>query len=164
MVIYKRISVYHLINAIIIFLGLGCFSVGVYPFAKALVSIGWPVTEGMITNSSVMDGPDYGMGVPVVYKLNLYYRYRDRDNRVLVGNRVEFGVASELYFWKDFAQRVSERYPVGKPVKVHFNPANVEDTVLEKTPSMGSSVLWIMLALGFFLVSLIRYLIHSLGM
>lgn len=149
---------YRAVNTLVLLAGLALLVVGIFPLYRSLESDNWPFVQGEITSATLEQphsplerGRDSGWG----WHVNILYRYQVEGHAPMVGNRLEFGLGSRRYFLQEFAQRVVERYPPGKVVRVYINPARPQETVLERTPSMGVSLFWIvggliMVGLGLF--------------
>jgi hypothetical protein len=94
-------------------------------FLRAKKSVHWPTAEGVMTVSRLVPGHFKQMKG---YYGVIQYRYRigsaDYTGTRLSFNRLHLSV-------KDAWQRVLDTYPVGKTVKVYYNPEQPTFAVLE---------------------------------
>ena len=97
----------------------------------------WPTVVGEILQSGLEDKTDDDSDGTTTrrYKPRLRYRYAVRG-RTYMGGRVSFGFEWHQFQWT--AQRVADRYPVGKRVRVHVSPADPEETSLESGITLAS--------------------------
>jgi hypothetical protein len=116
---------------------------GFYPFFKALSSERWSYTDGEVIRSYATHEVWKEASIEFPYRAVIEYRYAV-DGREYTSQRVEFGMGASLFFVHDFADRMQRRYPVGKLVRVYFDPAEPWLPVLERSPSMGTSVAWVL--------------------
>lgn len=109
----------------------------------------WPTTEGVVTASKVAEMPRIRYVPP--YQARVSYRYS-------VGKRRYISTALNFdgggYFSRSEAQRVVDRYPVGKQITVYYNPGDPTVAVLEPggggdsfTLSAGIGVLGLVMGL-----------------
>lgn len=142
---------YHLVNTLFLVLGLAFFITGSFPYYRAAQAADWPFVMGRIEVSE-MRATDPARGATLSHKVKLEYTYRV-DDVDYHGRRVEFGVGSKAFLLEEFAERLVQRYPVGKMVRVYYNPTNHGKSVLERSPSLGSGMIWILFAVVFLTVS-----------
>lgn len=112
----------------LIFLGFAitCSYLGVKTFWQSLASYRWPTVAGVVTYSGTkkLSG---GKGGPSIYA-DISYKY--------VVNEMEFE-SDKISFgqWGSggggHAQKLTNKYPVAKTVKVHYNPADPAIAVIE---------------------------------
>ena len=97
----------------------------------------WPTVPGEILQSGLEDKTDDDSeGTTTTrYKPRLRYRYAVKG-KTYMGDRVSFGFEWHGFQWT--AQRVADRYPVGKRVRVHVSPADPEETSLETGVTLAS--------------------------
>ena len=126
--------------------GIMFLMLGFYPFFKSIVSNPWPTTEGVITLSKSYPSSYFRIFSGTPYHTTIEYEYTV-DERLYHSNKVEFGIGASLFLLGDFASRLLERYPAGKFVRVYVNPKNPQETVLERSPSMGTSVAWVFIGI-----------------
>jgi hypothetical protein len=90
----------------------------------------WPTVPGEILQSGLDDHTvDDSDGTTTTrYKPRLRYRYAVKG-KTYMGDRVSFGYEWHGVQWT--AQRVADRYPVGKRVRVRVSPADPTETSLE---------------------------------
>ena len=97
----------------------------------------WPTVEGVI-EACEPSAEDNDLLPDIVFS----YRVDDRDYRR------RFTFPEGTHPLPEFTRMYMERYPVGKAVKVHYDPQHPEDATLE-TASQGE---WMILALGIAMV------------
>ena len=114
---------------------LGLFGV-VRSWRRAAHSAQWPVVPGVVRHSNVKKGRSMSnvsrSGVSkgvVVYRAHVVYAYRVGGVH-FEGTRVRFGAPRREQF-KPHMQDVVSRYPVDRPVQVHYCPERPADSVLE---------------------------------
>ena len=97
----------------------------------------WPIVSGEIIHSGLEDQTiDDSDGTTTTrYKPQVRYRYAVKG-KTYVGGRVSFGFEWHQFQWT--AQRVSERYPEGKRVRVHVSPADPSEASLESGATLAS--------------------------
>lgn len=137
---------FHSVNTMIFLLGISCLVIGGYPFKRSYDSNIWPHTFGEITLSRLDNGQTFGDWV-LTYQVKLRYQYQIEQQKPQSNGRIEFGIGSQVFFMRDYAERLVFRYPEGKRVRIYYNPANTIETVIERSPSMGSSVSWLVIGL-----------------
>jgi len=106
---------------------------------QAAASTSWPVTDGRITASRVERVKQGGDG-KATYTADITYEYA-LDGRTFEGDRVWFGDAYSASDASAFRAAVG-RYPVGRAVKVHYDPAEPAESVLEPGPTWSGSALY----------------------
>ena len=106
---------------------------------KAAASIAWPATDGRITGSKVERVKRGGEG-KATYTADITYEYA-LDGRTFEGDRVWFGDDYSASDASAFRAAVG-RYPVGSAVKVHYDPAEPAESVLEPGPTWSGSALY----------------------
>ncbi|MBF0272908.1 MAG: DUF3592 domain-containing protein [Magnetococcales bacterium] len=121
---------------------------GYYPWHRSLESKSWPIVEGTIVQSAlVVDKSKLsGRFERFFYVTRVEYGYTF-DKKNYRSDRVEFGLGDQLFLFRDFAQRVVQRYPEGKQVLVAFNPDQPDESVLETTPSAGGSLIFMVMGM-----------------
>jgi formylglycine-generating enzyme required for sulfatase activity len=101
----------------------------------------WPSTEGEILSSDVEERPfpvSLGENSASYHTPVVCYEYE--VNGTLYESRT-FSVGSKLFLIQSRAEEVIARYPVGKKVRVYYDPNNPEMATLEPGISAGSLVL-----------------------
>jgi len=119
------------------------FSLGKPLRDRAAASIDWPTADGRITRSELERFRERGQ---TMYSADVAYEYA-LDGKTFGGNRVWFGDdarSSDPTAWR----RAVERYPVGSGVKVHYDPDDPQESVLEPGLTWAGSVIYF-LGLGF---------------
>lgn len=106
---------------------------------KAAASVAWPATEGRITASRVERVKQGGDG-KATYTADITYEY-SLDGQTFEGDRVWFGDDYSASDASAFRAAVG-RYPVGKAVKVHYDPAEPAESVLEPGATWSGSALY----------------------
>jgi hypothetical protein len=106
---------------------------------RAAASVAWPSTEGRITGSRVERVKNGGDG-KTTYTADITYDYA-LDGRTFEGDRVWFGDDYSASDASAFRAAVG-RYPVGQAVKVHYDPAEPAESVLEPGPTWSGSALY----------------------
>jgi hypothetical protein len=96
----------------------------------------WPTVEGTITESKLAveldpDGDEK-------YRADIRFAYRV-DGREFEGSNVKWGW-NAIYAWRSRAAAALTPYPVGKPVTVHYDPAQPTTAVLEPLNREGMAM------------------------
>jgi hypothetical protein len=107
---------------------------------KAAASVAWPATDGRITGSRVERVKSKKEGGGATYTADITYEYA-LDGRTFEGDRVWFGDDYSASDASAFRAAVG-RYPVGRAVKVHYDPAEPAESVLEPGPTWSGSALY----------------------
>jgi hypothetical protein len=131
----------------LIFLGVGLtlFAVGAYQIDQGQRSTKWPTVNGVITVAELgkhIDRDTDRKTTSTTYSADISYDYWIDDVPYVNGN-VHFG--SMRSSDPSMARTILQRYPVGKPVTVYYNPARPQQAVLE--PGVAG-VAWVLPALG----------------
>lgn len=119
------------------------FSIGKPLRDRAVASAAWPVTDGRINRSELERFKDRGK---TMYTADVVYEYA-LDGKTFRGDRVWFGDSarsSDQGVWR----RAVERYPKGKVVQVHYDPADPAECVLEPGATWSGSIVYL-IGLGF---------------
>jgi hypothetical protein len=120
---------------------------------RAVTAARWPTMTGTILSSiaeshrSLVPG---GRGQTVIQwspVVEYSYRVQGRDYH---GSRLAFG--ADVAGPRDFAEAIVARYPAGREVTVHFNPANPSFAVLEPRVAFAWPIL--ILTIAFFAAAL----------
>lgn len=106
---------------------------------QAAASVAWPTTDGRITGSKVERVKQGGKG-KATYTADITYEYA-LDGRSFEGDRVWIGDGYSSSDASAFRAAV-DRYPVGKAVKVHYDPAEPSESVLDPGPAWSGSMLY----------------------
>ncbi|MBF0096927.1 MAG: DUF3592 domain-containing protein [Magnetococcales bacterium] len=139
------------LRTLLLLAGIMFCAVGSYPFHQAIQSQNWQVVDGKISHSGFVAAQQkQSDSWQLFYYTAVEYEYSVERQRH-TGHHVEFGLADQSFFFKEFADRILQRYPVGKPVRVYVNPQQAGEAVLERTPSMGGGFLLVLLG-GFCLL------------
>lgn len=127
-------------------LGLLLLAIGLQPWQRSWMSRNWPVADGEITRS-VLLSPEEREGAwwqRLFHQTRVEYVFTYQKT-IYRNGRVEFGLGDQWFVSREFAARIVQRYPVGKPLSVILNPHHPSDAVLESTPSAGGSLLFLVL-------------------
>lgn len=133
-------------------LGCACFAGGWYVTervgkparAQAAASATWPATDGTITHSE-LNREEQGGKEKTLFSMDVRYDYV-LDGRTLEGTRVWFGDGYSTSDETAFREAVN-RYPAGKDVRVHYDPAEPGVSVLEPGPTWSASI-WYLVGIG----------------
>ncbi|NGZ04757.1 MAG: DUF3592 domain-containing protein [Magnetococcales bacterium] len=138
----SRIS--EVMRSMLLILGILLLAIGLHPWQRSWMSKSWPVADGEITHSSLLvtEERQGGWIERQMHQTRIEYLYTFQKRRYR-GTRIEFGIGDQLFFAKEFAERIRQRYPVGKSIAVILNPDLPSDAVLESTPSAGGSLIFI---------------------
>ena len=111
--------------------GFGLLAYGIYELQGALASRGWPQTEGSIIAASInkRSHRDSDHRTRIAYFPQVRYRYLV-NGRPYTSTRIEFGMG-ESGGRQEWAQKVVNRYPLGKNVVVHYKSQDPSYAVLE---------------------------------
>ena len=122
----------------LVFIGVGVgFSIyGYNVLQNAKASAEWPAAKGIITVSEVTKhesttGTGTNKRRTVTYHAKIHYKY-SANGKSYTSNNVTFGQSTEG------AGEIVNRYPIGKKVKVFYNPQDPKVAVLEPGVSMAS--------------------------
>ena len=107
---------------IFVAVGLGIAAFGARGVIQARASSAWPQVSGEITHSEITDSDSS-------YSPLVRYKYSVSD-RAFAGERICFGL-DRMFAGYKFAQRYTQRYPVGSPVAVYYDPDQPSQSVLE---------------------------------
>ena len=114
---------------------------------QALASSSWPIAEGRVIRSALDERRDEGKQLVTA---DIGYEY-ELDGKAFTGTRVWFGDDYWSSPGSEFRDAVA-RYPVGTPLKVHYDPAAPDASVLEPGATWSSSLAYFlgiaMLAVG----------------
>jgi len=93
--------------------------------ADAQETANWPHADGVITRSEVCE---LGIAISPDFKPDITYEY-ELNGQSHVGNRVRTNDGE--FDKRSGAEQVVRRYPVGKKVRVYYNPTNPNNSMLE---------------------------------
>ena len=120
-----------------------------YSIANAKASVGWPTAPGTITRSEVEPTVKNRVNPKVAYTYAV-------NGKTMTGSRVSY--RSEGGSNQTDAQAVVDRFPMGKSVQVHYDPALPTNSVLEPGASASTyGYLVIPLILGGFGLFMFAY-------
>ena len=122
-----------------IVVGLAVWGAGISTMIKSLRTEHWAVTEGVI--QSAEQKSDSGGDGGTTYSAAVTYAYQV-GGASYTGEKVSIGQMSAS---SSYAQKILNRYPVGKKVSVHYAPDDPAEAVLETGIHGGT---WICLAVG----------------
>jgi hypothetical protein len=138
----------------LIFIGIGAFLLykGQQSRKKAGDSQGWPSTQGQIVDAridrSMHTDSDGDTGYSYTPRVEYTYEFGGVHYH---GKNISFGLASG-YNRQHQAQEIIDRYQVGSEVPVYYDPANPEDSVLER--KAGSFTTTLVIGIVFIIVGL----------
>jgi hypothetical protein len=111
---------------------------------EASASAGWPTTGGVVVRSQVARHEHGGRSPYVDHEAEVRYRYTV-GGRAYESGRIAIGVFDEFRDVTE-AQRRASGFPVGGPVRVHYDPRAPERSTLEpgvRAPGAGMwTALW----------------------
>lgn len=116
-----------------------CF--GIWTAIKSIRATHWPVAEGVVQASTMKRHTSNGSHGGDTFSPEVSYTFQ-ANGASFTGNKISFGQMSSS---TDYAQRILDRYPVGKKVSVYYDPANPSEAVLETGIHGGT---WVLLAVG----------------
>lgn len=126
-----------------LFAGLAILGWGIWSSLEAFASNAWPEAAGVITFSTVASyESDSDSGTTTMYYPDLRYQY-NVEGKEFTGTEVDLGDYSSSDI--SYAKKVTARYPVGKSVRVFYDPAHPGTAVLEPGFTGG---IWIPLVIG----------------
>ena len=89
----------------------------------------WPTAIGVITASTIQEGPSAGMLIPVArYRAAIAYQY-EIDGRVLSGTRITMDESQ--FESRPWAEDRLRRYPLSATVRVSYDPGDPSRAVLQ---------------------------------
>jgi len=126
---------------------------GIPTARNAMESKNWPSAGGRITISGVSENYDSDNN-SVTYNAKVAYNYTV-NGLSYTGSTVAFGDYSSSD--PSHAGSIVSRYPVGKSIKVYYDPDNPKTSVLE--PGAGwNSFVGLMVGIGFGIIGIIGFL------
>ena len=123
--------------------GLAISGFGLHTLWRDHSAAAWPHVPGWITGSEVIDTSDSDGSS---YKPGIRYHYAV-DGQEYDGQRISFGT-DRLSSSGSFAAKYTQKYPVGKEVRVAYQPAQPSVSVLE-TGLRKQSFFQVAFGLGF---------------
>ncbi|HEU5396215.1 MAG TPA: DUF3592 domain-containing protein [Verrucomicrobiae bacterium] len=125
--------------SIFIVVGLIAAGAGGWNLVKGIRTEQWPVANGIVMSAKVVRNSG-GRGSDT-YSPEIWYSYHVAGMGY-TGKKISIGQMSSS---SGYAQGVVGRYPVGKQVTVHYNPADPAEAVLETGVHGGT---WILFGVG----------------
>lgn len=107
---------------------------GLPTLERAKASTGWPKASGQVTSSRIRDKVNNGKRS---YWAEVKYDYTV-DGTTHTGSTISFGAGTTSM--RMTAEKTADRYPVGKEVSVHYDPAAPNVSVLEPGVTFGAYV------------------------
>ena len=137
---------FSIIGALFALIGIGMTVWGIGILKDAKASTSWPTVQGEITGSRIdkSTSRDSDGHTDTTYRADVTYRYAVEDAEY-TGDTVSFGEYGSDR--RSHADRIVKRYPVGKEVKVHYDPEKPEKAVLEPGVTWSS---YLVLGMGLF--------------
>jgi hypothetical protein len=114
----------------LLFAGLALLLYGSNTLYTAYSSLSWPTADGKVLTSQARSAGN-------THRNLLWYEYQVQGVRHLSENYHTGGNSTPF---KDKAIEVAKRYPVGRLVKVFYNPSDPSESVLEPGPWYGNFV------------------------
>lgn len=145
----------------LIFLILGMFAAGIflmglggYEIKGSRESGSWPTAQGAISSSSVSKrtARDSDHRTKITYYPKVGYHYQ-AEGKKYFSTRIVFGVGESGGSMK-WAQKIVNRYPVGKKVTVYYNPEDPQYGVLESGFTWRSLIV-LLAGIAFFAVGVL---------
>ena len=127
----------------VIFAGLGVLLIVqvILKRRKLSTTQGWASTLGQVIESGLDETVtvDLGADTPASYWPRVVYTYQVAG-QTYKGTAVTVGTQKD-YALKSGAEAVARRYPLGRQVRVYYNPQNPAEAALERsTPGLGWSL------------------------
>jgi len=125
--------------------------VGIRSRNKAKASLQWPVAQGVVLSSTVIEHQDYDEDdhrTSISYEPVVQYRY-SVGGQDFSGNKLAFGANR---FDSGRAQGMANQYPAGATVNVHYNPNNPGEAVIETKAAGGT--LFLIIGIVFLVIGL----------
>jgi len=114
----------------LLFAGLALLLYGSNTLYTAFSSLSWPSADGKILTSQARSAGN-------THRNLLWYEYQVDGLRHLSG---DYHVGGNSTPFRDKAIQVAKRYPVGRLVKVFYNPSDPSESVLEPGPWYGNFI------------------------
>ena len=130
-------GIFVLVGLIFVALAAGLFWFRRRFAAKQAASLAWPTCEGRVTRAYVESSRDRQGRTQYTPHLGYSYAVAGRNYDC---DRIAWG-GSSTGNWPKAADDTVARYPVGSAVKVHYNPENPSEAVLEPAQTAGLRVL-----------------------
>ena len=124
-----------LVGGLIMGMGLLAFVTGIRELIDANASSNWPAVERTITRAEIkVTEQTRTKSTKREYSYEAEIEYEFSINKSPVkGDRIKYGEVTN----KEIAERMVKKYPVGKQVKIYYDPSNPKKSVLEPGYSMG---------------------------
>jgi hypothetical protein len=124
---------------LLLLIGAVALYVGNQRLAQVRATEQWPTTDGKVISTSV---ESRGTGNQVTYHALILYEFR-LHGAVFHGTRL--GIGDQDFRSRAEAQQVTDRYPPGRDVLVHYNPNVPGESILQP----GSTTwFWVVVGLG----------------
>ncbi|WP_189072106.1 DUF3592 domain-containing protein [Deinococcus sedimenti] len=130
---------YPALPLLLLFVGAVLLGFGVWQSGQSLRAAGWPVATGTVTRSQAV--PAGRLAERRGWRPEVQYTYR-ADGLTYRGERLNFFRLNTTSLRG--ARRILERYPVGQPVAVHYDPRRPSRSVLQ----VGLGLSWPLWLLG----------------
>jgi Protein of unknown function (DUF3592) len=123
---------------VFILVGVTVMGAGVWTLIKSIRTEHWPVTDAVIQSAhQESHSGDHG----TTYSAEVTYTYQVSAANY-TGRKISIGAMSSS---SQYAQKILDRYPVGKKVAVYYSPTDPAEAVLETGIHGGT---WICLGVG----------------
>ncbi|MBF0455398.1 MAG: DUF3592 domain-containing protein [Magnetococcales bacterium] len=140
---------YLLLRNLSVVLSVTFFIFAAHPVIQHNKTSDWPSVKGNIILSQLVKKKPLFLNIGGVYHTEIHFLYRV-DGKPYVGTRIQYGIGVNSFLFEQFAQKVVERYPKDKMVTVFYNPVNPSDEIVERSPALGFTLVWITSAVLFF--------------
>lgn len=129
---YRFLQTLESIGALFIVVGLLAAVVGLINARQLQETADWPQAEGAVTSAEIVEVERRGRSITFIDSPRITYSYWvDGDlffNDVVVLDRLPDKADS------DPGRRILATYPEGAPVRVYYNPADPQESFLEREP------------------------------
>lgn len=120
------------IGTIFVFFGLLLAKIVMASRAEISSAQAWPSVKGRIISSRIESRRRPKQHTQYFAVIEYRYRVADKDH---VNNRISFGGTICSSSQSVAEQRRQNEYPDGKEVTVYYNPANPDQSVIDRTPT-----------------------------
>ncbi|MGN7614213.1 DUF3592 domain-containing protein, partial [Magnetococcales bacterium HHB-1] len=124
------------------------FVISINPVFLHLKTSDWPKVHGAVVVSQLAVEEKGLLGIFDVYNPDIRFVYQVGNNHY-EGDRIQYGVGVGSFLFKRYAQNVVQRYPLKKVVTVYYDPDDPENEIVERSPALGFSLVWIALFVFF---------------
>ena len=128
----KKILAIVLVSGLMTGMGLMAIFIGMQEIIGAYSSKGWPSVMGTVIRSKVLVSKSSTSSsgqlsrTETSYTPDVAYRYVV-DGTTIKNDNIRYGLATNKYI----SENLVKQYPVGKEVKIFYNPGNPKQSVLQ---------------------------------